>query len=159
MFAAAGKASAKKDLGLMAMTYGDVYVASVAMGARDEHTLKAFIEAEAYEGTSLIIAYAHCIAHGMDMADGLQHQKAMVDAGQWLLYRYDPRRAGKENPLQLDTKGLKGPVENFLKMENRFNQLLKGTEAEAKHLFEAAQQDVDTRWQMYSYLAALKPGT
>ena len=156
-FAAAGKPAAKKDLGLIAMTYGNVYVASVAFGAKDEHTLKSFIEAEAYNGPSLIIAYAHCIAHGLDMAEGLQHQKAMVDAGQWLLYRYNPDRAAKnENPLQLDTKGLKIPVEQFLKMENRFNQLVKGNEAEAKDLFAAAQHDVDMRWKMYSYLAAMK---
>lgn len=156
-FAAAGKPAAKKDLGLIAMSYGNVYVASIAFGAKDEHTLKSFIEAEAYEGPSLIIAYAHCIAHGIDMASGLQHQKAMVDAGQWLLYRYHPDRAAKsENPLQLDTKGLKIPVEQFLKMENRFNQLLKGNEDEAKQLFAAAQHDVDMRWKMYSYLAAMK---
>jgi len=156
-FAAAGKPAAKKDLGLMAMSYGNVYVASVAFGAKDEHTLKSFIEAEAYEGPSLIIAYAHCIAHGIDMSAGLQHQKAMVDAGQWLLYRYHPDRAAKsENPLQLDTKNLKIPVEQFLKMENRFNQLVKGNEEGAKDLFAAAQHDVDMRWRMYSYLAAMK---
>jgi pyruvate-ferredoxin/flavodoxin oxidoreductase len=157
-FAAAGKPAAKKDLGLIAMTYGNVYVASVAFGAKDEHTLRAFIEAEAYEGPSLIIAYSHCIAHGIDMTAALQHQKTMVDSGQWLLYRYNPSRAAtNENPLQLDSKGIKVPVEQFLKMENRFNQLLKGTDEEAKHLFEAAQHDVNTRWQMYSYLASMKP--
>ena len=92
-FAAAGKPAAKKDLGLMAMTYGNIYVASVAMGARDEHTLKAFIEAEKYDGPALIIAYSHCIAHGIDMSTAMQNQKAMVEAGQWLLYRYNPDRA------------------------------------------------------------------
>jgi len=156
-FAAAGKPAAKKDLGLIAMTYGNVYVASVAMGAKDEHTLKAFLEAEAYDGPSLIIAYSHCIAHGIDMATALHNQKALVDSGQWLLYRYNPERAARnENPLQLDSKGMKIPVEQFLKMENRFNQLLKGSEEEAKELFAAAQHDVDMRWKMYSYLAAMK---
>jgi pyruvate-ferredoxin/flavodoxin oxidoreductase len=155
-FAAAGKRAAKKDLGLIAMTYGNVYVASVALGAKDEHTLRSFIEAETYEGPSLIIAYSHCIAHGIDIASGLQHQKAMVDAGQWLLYRYNPDRiADNQNPLQLDTKNLKMPVEQFLRTENRFNQLLKGKPSdEITELFAAAQQDVTTRFQMYSYLAA-----
>ncbi len=157
-FAAAGKPAAKKDLGLMAMTYGNVYVANVAFGAKDEHTLRAFIEAEAYDGPSLIIAYSHCIAHGIEMETALHHQKAMVDSGQWLLYRYNPRRAANhENPLQLDSKGLKIPVEDFLRMENRFNQLLKGSDEEAKQLFAAAQHDVDMKWQMYSYLASMKP--
>jgi len=129
------------------MTYGNIYVASVAMGARDEHTLKAFIEAEAYDGPSLIIAYSHCIAHGIDIASGLQHQKAMVDAGQWLLYRYQP---GRETPLQLDTRRITTPVEQFLRTENRFNQLL------TPETIAAAQKDVDARWKMYNALAAMK---
>ncbi len=150
-FAAAGKASAKKDLGLMAMTYGNVYVASVAMGARDEHTLKAFLEAEAYDGPSLIIAYSHCIAHGYDMATALQHQKAMVDAGQWLLYRFHPDRAARgENPLQLDSRGLKAPVAGFFQSENRFRGMTPGS-------LDAAQDDVNARWRMYSYLSSM-PG-
>lgn len=89
-FAAAGKPTAKKDLGLMAMTYGNVYVAKVAMGANDQHTLRAFIEAEAYDGPSLIIAYSHCIAHGINMGKGMENQKAAVDSGYWQLYRYHP---------------------------------------------------------------------
>jgi pyruvate-ferredoxin/flavodoxin oxidoreductase len=156
-FAAAGKPAAKKDLGLMAMTYGNIYVASIAMGARDEHTLKTFLEAEAYDGPALIIAYSHCVAHGMDMATAMQHQKALVDAGQWLLYRYNPDRTERgENPLQLDSRGIKIPVEQFLRTENRFNQLLKGDTEEARELLAAAQRDVNTRWQMYSYLASMK---
>jgi pyruvate-ferredoxin/flavodoxin oxidoreductase len=154
-FAAGGKKAKKKDLGLIAMTYGHVYVASVAMGARDEHTLKAFIEAENYDGPSLIIAYSHCVAHGYDMANALQHQKAMVDSGQWLLYRYHPDRAANgENPLQLDSRGIKQPVETFLRMENRFNQLLKNDSEESREMIAEAQHDVDARWKMYSYLAA-----
>ena len=149
-FAAGGKPAGKKDLGLIAMSYRNVYVASVAMGAKDEHTLKSFIEAEAYDGPSLIIAYSQCIAHGMDMATALQHQKAMVDAGQWLLYRYHPARLAKGEPaLQLDSRGIKGPVDTFLSMENRFR-------GATKEQIDAAQYDVDTRWKMYSYLAALK---
>jgi len=150
-FAAGGKPAAKKDLGLIAMTYGNVYVASVSFGAKDEHTLRSLIEAEAYDGPSLVIAYAHCIAHGLDMSAGLQHQKAIVDAGQWLLYRYNPE---KEKPLQLDSRAPKIPVEQFLRMENRFNQLIKGNDEASKKLFADAQTDVDSRWKMYSYLAA-----
>jgi pyruvate-ferredoxin/flavodoxin oxidoreductase len=156
-FAAAGKPAAKKDLGLMAMTYGNIYVGSIAMGARDEHTLKTFLEAEAYDGPALIIAYSHCVAHGMDMATAMQHQKALVDAGQWLLYRYNPDRTARgENPLQLDSRGIKIPVEQFMKMENRFNQLLKAGGDETRDLLAAAQRDVDSRWRMYSYLASMK---
>ncbi|MDJ0715473.1 MAG: pyruvate:ferredoxin (flavodoxin) oxidoreductase [Prochloraceae cyanobacterium] len=154
-FAAGGKPAAKKDLGLMAMTYGNVYVASVAMGARDEHTLKAFLEAEAYEGPSLIIAYSHCIAHGIDMTTAMHQQKAAVDSGRWLLYRYHPERAleGK-NPLQLDMRSPRVPVEESMHAENRFKMLLRSKPEQAKHLFEEAQTDVNTRWQMYQYLAA-----
>jgi pyruvate-ferredoxin/flavodoxin oxidoreductase len=159
-FAAGGKAAAKKDLGLIAMTYGNVYVASVAMGAKDEHTLKSFIEAEAYDGPSLIIAYSHCIAHGLDMATAMQHQKALVDSGQWLLYRYNPMRIEDgQNPMQLDSRGLKLPVEQFLRMENRFNQLLKHDDEHSRELLEAAQHDVSARWQMYQYLAERKGPT
>ncbi|OLP17848.1 pyruvate:ferredoxin (flavodoxin) oxidoreductase [Leptolyngbya sp. 'hensonii'] len=153
-FAAGGKPTPKKDLGLMAMSYGNVYVASVAMGARDEHTLKAFLEAESYNGPSLIIAYSHCIAHGIDMTTGLQQQKAMVESGRWLLYRYDPRRAELgENPLLLDSRSPKLPVQDVLYRENRFKMLTLSKPEEAKHLVQLAQADVTTRWQMYQYLA------
>ena len=154
-FAAGGKPSAKKDLGLIAMTYGNVYVASVAMGARDEHTLKALLEAEAYEGPSLIIAYSHCIAHGINMTTGMQQQKAAVDSGRWLLYRYNPglKKEGK-NPLQLDTKSPKKPVSESFEAENRFKMLARSKPANAKRLQEEAQQDVNERWKMYEYMAA-----
>jgi len=156
-FAAGGKAGKKKDLGLIAMTYGHVYVASVARGARDEHTLKSFIEAEAYDGPSLIIAYSSCVAHGYDLGTSLQHQKALVESGQWLLYRYNPDRVAKgENPLSLDSRALKLPVEKFLRMENRFNQLLKNDTEESRHVIAAAQHDVDARWKMYSYLGEVR---
>ncbi len=153
-FAAAGRASTKKDLGLISMTYGSAYVASVAMGARDEQTLKAFIEAEAFDGPSIIIAYSHCIAHGIDMATGLEHQKAAVDSGHWLLYRYNPdRRKEGLNPLILDSKKPKIPVEQFLNMENRFRMLKKTHPALAAEYFTAIQQEVDERWAYYDYLA------
>jgi pyruvate-ferredoxin/flavodoxin oxidoreductase len=154
-FAAGGKPAPKKDLGLMAMTYGNVYVASVAMGARDEHTLKAFLEAESYDGPSLIICYSHCIAHGIDMTTAMHHQKELVDSGRWLLYRFDPRRAEEgENPLHLDMRSPKKPVEESMYNENRFKMLTRTKPEAAKQLAELAQQDVDTRWQMYQYLAS-----
>jgi pyruvate-ferredoxin/flavodoxin oxidoreductase len=151
-FAAGGKPARKKDLGLIAMGYGNVYVASVAMGARDEHTLKAFLEAEAYDGPSLIIAYSHCIAHGIDMTVGMQHQKAAVNSGQWLLYRYHPESSG--NPLTLDSSAPKIPVETYLRSENRFRMLEQSEPEEAKQLFAAAQDDANARRNYYLYLAA-----
>lgn len=156
-FAAGGKPVAKKDLGLMAMNYGNVYVASVAMGARDEHTLRAFLEAEAYDGPSLIIAYSHCIAHGINMSTAMQNQKAAVDSGRWLLYRYHPDRLLQGlNPIQLDSRHPRIPVENSMYMENRFKMLTKINPGRAKDLLQSAQEDVNTRWQMYQYLAARK---
>jgi pyruvate-ferredoxin/flavodoxin oxidoreductase len=154
-FAAGGKPAPKKDLGLMVMTYGNVYVASVAMGARDEHTLKAFLEAEAYEGPSLIIAYSHCIAHGINMTTAMQNQKAAVNSGQWLLYRFHPERAERgENPLQLDSRAPKIPLEKYLYLENRFKMLTKSSPTVAKQLLKEAQDDVEDRWHLYEYLAA-----
>jgi pyruvate-ferredoxin/flavodoxin oxidoreductase len=154
-FAAGGKPAPKKDLGLMAMTYGNVYVASVAMGARDEHTLKAFLEAESYNGPSLIIAYSHCIAHGIDMQKGMQQQKLAVESGRWLLYRYDPRRTEQgENPLQLDSRSPKLPIEASLYSENRFKMLTRSNPEDAKRLLKESQVEVNTRWDMYQYLAA-----
>ncbi len=156
-FAAGGKSAAKKDLGLIAMTYGNVYVASVAMGAKDEQTLKAFLEAEAYDGPSLIIAYSHCIAHGINMSTAMQNQKAVVDSGRWLLYRYHPDRIEQGlNPLQLDSRTPRIPVENSMYMENRFKMLTKINPERAKELLQESQTDVNTRWQMYQYLAARK---
>ncbi|MBD2608366.1 pyruvate:ferredoxin (flavodoxin) oxidoreductase [Scytonema hofmannii FACHB-248] len=158
-YAASGKPAPKKDLGLIAMTYGNVYVASVALGARDEHTLKAFLEAEAYEGPSLIIAYSHCIAHGINMTTAMNHQKALVESGRWLLYRYNPelQQAGK-NPLQLDMRQPKQPVEQSMYQENRFKMLTKSKPEIAKRLLEEAQAEVDARWKMYEYLAARNVG-
>ena len=156
-FAAGGKPAAKKDLGMMAMIYGNVYVASVAMGAKDEHTLRAFLEAEAYDGPSLIIAYSHCIAHGINMTTAMSHQKELVESGRWLLYRYNPElvKEGK-NPLQIDMRSPYKPVSESMDRENRFKMLTKTKPEEAKHLLQEAQLDIDTRWRMYQYLAEFK---
>lgn len=154
-FAAGGKPAAKKDLGLIAMSYGTVYVARVAMGAKDEHTLRAFIEAEAYNGPSLIIAYSHCIAHGINMTTAMKNQKAAVETGQWLLYRYHPEHAAQgKNPFSLDSRPPKLPLKEYLRMENRFKMLELSKPEVAARLFEEAQQDVHMRWAMYEYLAA-----
>uniref|UniRef100_UPI0030D799FF pyruvate:ferredoxin (flavodoxin) oxidoreductase n=2 Tax=Cyanothece sp. BG0011 TaxID=2082950 RepID=UPI0030D799FF len=154
-FASGGKPSPKKDLGLMAMTYGNVYVASVAMGAKNEHSIKAFLEAEAYEGVSLIIAYSHCIAHGINMTTAMSHQQELVESGRWLLYRYHPDLVGEgKNPLQLDMRSPKLPVERTMYQENRFKMLARSKPDAAKKLLKQAQNDVNTRWQMYQYLAA-----
>jgi pyruvate-ferredoxin/flavodoxin oxidoreductase len=152
-FAAAGKRAAKKDLGLITMSYGNVYVACVAMGAKDEHTLKAFLEAEAYDGPALIVAYSHCIAHGINMTTGMQNQKAAVQSGQWLLYRYNPALASKgENPLHIDSGPPKIPVADYLQLENRFRMLGKSKPEDAKRLAKQAQQNVDARWNLYQHL-------
>ncbi|MEI6075765.1 MAG: pyruvate:ferredoxin (flavodoxin) oxidoreductase [Verrucomicrobiota bacterium] len=155
-FAAGGKPAGKKDLGLIAMSYGNIYVASVAMGAKDEHTLKAFIEAESYPGPSLIIAYSHCIAHGiaLDQGIGARQQKLAVESGQWLLYRYDPRRAERgENPLQLDSSAAKSKVQDFMMSENRFKMLTKSKPEDAKKFFAQSQADADRRWKFYQFMS------
>jgi pyruvate-ferredoxin/flavodoxin oxidoreductase len=159
-FAASGKPAAKKDLGLIAMTYGNIYVGCVAMGAKDEHTLKTFLEAEAYDGPAIIIAYSHCIAHGINMATGLQNQKAAVNSGHWLLYRFNPDRAARgENPLQLDSQSPRIKLGEYRAMENRFKMLDKSHPEHAKALLAQAQEEVNLRWKLYQHLAArdLKP--
>jgi pyruvate-ferredoxin/flavodoxin oxidoreductase len=156
-FAAGGKPVPRKDLGMMAMSYGSVYVAQIAMGSNDLQTLKAFLEAESYPGPSLIIAYAHCIAHGIDMAKGMDNQKAAVNSGAWILYRYDPRLAAEgKNPLQLDSKPPKIPVQQWAYMETRFKMLTKSKPDEAKRLMELAQKDVEARWNFYKQLASMR---
>ena len=133
-FASGGKRAPKKDLGLMAMTYGTIYVASVAMGARDEHTLKAFLEAEAYDGPALIIAYSHCIAHGINMTTAMQNQKAAVNSGQWLLYRYNPERLRarrKSAPARFrraarESRGLLQARTTASRCSTRANRALRG---------------------------------
>ncbi len=153
-FAAAGKPMRKKDLSLMALMYGNVYVARVAMGANDAQTVRAFLEAESYDGPSIILAYSHCIEHGIDMALGAQHQKVAVDTGYWPLFRFDPRleHEGK-NPFRLDSKSPKGSVEEFTSLETRFNMLKRTHPDRVKFLMELAQDDVNERWKMYEQLS------
>jgi pyruvate-ferredoxin/flavodoxin oxidoreductase len=155
-FAAGGKPGGKKDLGLIAMSYGNIYVASIAMGAKDEHSLRAIVEAESYPGPSLIIAYSHCIAHGIavDMGVGARQQKLAVESGQWLLYRYDPRRTeAGENPLQMDSGAAKSKVQDYLLSENRFKMLTKSKPEDSKKLFAQAQADSESRWKFYQFMS------
>jgi pyruvate-ferredoxin/flavodoxin oxidoreductase len=156
-FAAKGKGMPKKDLGLIAMAYGYVYVARVAMGANDNQTLKAFLEADAYDGPSLIIAYSHCINHGIDMRKGLEQQKLGVQSGMIPLYRYNPdlALAGK-NPLTIDTKEPSIPVEDFAYNETRYRMLLQADEARAEELMREAKEDVRKRWELYQQMAAIQ---
>jgi len=140
------------------MTYGHVYVASVAMGARDEHTLRAFLEAESYPGPSLILAYSHCIAHGIDMARGMAHQQQAVESGRWLLYRHDPRRRQQGlPPLVLDSRSPSLPLAEAMASENRFRLLAYSQPERARELCREAQQELEERWQLYRRLAAPPP--
>jgi pyruvate-ferredoxin/flavodoxin oxidoreductase len=149
-FAAGGKETAKKDLALMAMTYGNAYVARVALGANDTQTLKAFLEAEAYDGPSLIIAYGPCIAHGIELANGLHQQKLAVQSGYWPLFRYNPRLAAEsKNPFQLDSRPPSIPLENYIYNESRYTMLRQNHPEVAGKLLEEAQQDVVNRWHVY----------
>ena len=153
-FAAGGKPLAKKDLGLIAMQYGTVYVAGVAMGANDMQTIRAFIEAEAYDGPSLIIAYSHCIAHGINMTTGMTNQKAAVECGHWPLYRYNPMlaREGK-NPLRLDSKAPKIKFADYAYTEARYKMLTKSNPAEAERLMVLAEEDARRRYRTFEELA------
>jgi pyruvate/2-oxoacid:ferredoxin oxidoreductase beta subunit/pyruvate/2-oxoacid:ferredoxin oxidoreductase alpha subunit/Pyruvate/2-oxoacid:ferredoxin oxidoreductase delta subunit len=153
-FAAGGKATGKKDLGLQATTYGNVYVAQVALGANDTHTVKAFLEAEAHQGPSLIIAYSQCIAHGIDMAQGMNQQKLAVESGYWPLYRYNPARAGAgQNPFQLDSAAPKVPLQDYIYNEARYRMLVQSDPDTAKLLLARAQAAVNERFQHYKRLA------
>jgi pyruvate-ferredoxin/flavodoxin oxidoreductase len=149
-FASAGKRTRKKDLGLIAMGYGDVYVAQVALGGDNAQTVRALWEAEHYPGPALVIAYAHCIEHGIDMGEGMLHQKDAVDTGYWPLYRYDPRNA---KPLRLDSKR-KRPVGDFLAEENRFASLQRSSPQTAAELDELEQHDIDGRWARLELMLA-----
>jgi pyruvate-ferredoxin/flavodoxin oxidoreductase len=155
-FATGGKQTRKKDLAMEAISYGSVYVARVAMGGSDTHTVKAFREAEAYPGPSLIIAYSHCIAHGYDMAFGLQQQKSAVLSGYWPLLRYNPalREQGK-NPFQLDSKAPSIPLQEYMYQEARFSMLVRSHPREARELLRMAQDDVERQWRVYESRAAM----
>jgi len=154
-FAAGGKPTIKKDLGMTAMRYGNVYIAQIAMGASDTQTVKAFLEAEAHPGPSLIIAYSQCIAHGIDMAKGMTQQKLAVESGHWPLYRYNPALESEgKNPFQLDSRDPKVPLQDYIYTEGRYRMLQRSDPEAAKILLELAQQAVNHRWAQYKKLAA-----
>ncbi len=155
-FAAGGKGTAKKDLGLEAMSYGDVYVAHVALGASDIQTVKAFMEAEAWPGVSLIIAYSTCIAHGFDMSESMTHQKAAVHSGHWPLYRYQPGSGEATQPFQLDSAAPDVPYADFASSEPRFSMLRRSDPERAEQLMVRAQSDVSARWHHYEQLAGVE---
>ncbi|HEX4747132.1 MAG TPA: pyruvate:ferredoxin (flavodoxin) oxidoreductase [Gaiellaceae bacterium] len=156
-FAAGGKRTRKKDLGMIASAYGDVYVAQIAMGADNAQTVKALAEADAYPGPSLVIAYSHCIAHGIEMKKGMEQHKLAVDTGYWPLYRYDPRHGhAGEHPFHLDSRPPKLPLSEFTSREARFAMLARSRPADAKELAELAQHDVDERWHVYEQLAEIE---
>jgi len=155
-FAMGGKALGKKDLGLIAMSYGNVYVAHIAMGFNDQQTLRAIIEAEAYDGPSLIIAYSHCIAHGYDMAKGLEQQKLAVQSGHWPMYRYDPRLAQEgKNPLIIESKEPSIPLSQYAYNETRYKMLTQIDEGRAEELMKEAQHDAKSRWTLYQQMASM----
>jgi pyruvate-ferredoxin/flavodoxin oxidoreductase len=159
-FAASGKPLKRKDLGRLAMSYGNVYVAQIAMGSSDAQTVKAIIEAEAYDGPSIIIAYSHCIAHGINMQHGLDQQKLAVESGYWPLYRYHPDLIAEgKNPFTLDSKAPKIPLRNFAYNETRYKMLTKTHPEVAKRLIELAQEDVNEKWDYYSGLAKTNGST
>ena len=154
-FAAAGKESAKKDLGAVARSYGNVYVAQISMGANDTQATKALLEAEAYPGTSLVIAYSTCIAHGIDMAKSMTHQKDAVRSGYWPLYRFHPSPAESGQPFQLDSKAPSIPLADFIATEARYATLARTHPHQAARLAALAQADVTERWRYYEQLAGV----
>lgn len=156
-FAAGGKLMPKKDMGLLAMTYGNIYVAKVALGANASQTVKAFVEAEAYPGPSLIIAYSHCIAHGIDMTTGYQEQKKAVACGHWPLYRFNPLllKEGK-NPLQLDSGAPTMGVEEYIYGENRYQSLCKARPEAAADLLKLAKSDAAQRYLLMEQLSKMQ---
>jgi pyruvate-ferredoxin/flavodoxin oxidoreductase len=156
-FAAAGKPIGKKDLGMIAMAYGNVYVAQVAMGANPVQTVRTFQEAASWPGPSLIIAYSHCIAHGIDMTTGFSHQRDAVKSGYLTLYHYDPRlgMGGADQPLKLDSRKPTQPLEQFVMKEGRYAMLAQSDPARSKLLMKAAQHDADARWQLYEQIAGV----
>jgi pyruvate-ferredoxin/flavodoxin oxidoreductase len=156
-FAAAGKRTRKKDLGQIAAQYGDVYVAQIAVGADNPQTVKALAEADAYGGPSLVLAYSHCIAHGIDIAKGMQQQQLAVDTGYWPLYRYDPRHVGAgEHPLRLDSRRPKLPLTAFTEREARFTMLKRSKPEEAGRFEVQMQRDIDERRLVYEQLAEVE---
>lgn len=157
-FASGGKPTGKKDLGMMAVGYGNVYVAQIAMGASDRQTVQAILEAESYEGPSLIIAYSHCIAHGINMQKGMDQQRLATESGYWPLYRFDPRLADAgKNPFQLDSRAPKIPLQEYAYNENRYRMLAQTNPGEAEKLLRLAQEAVHNRWRKYEALSKDEP--
>ncbi len=155
-FAAQGKAIGKKDLGMVAVEYGNVYVAQVAMGADPLQTIRAFHEADSHTGPSLIIAYSHCIAHGIEMSTAMSHQKEAAASGYWPLYRYDPRPAREgTHPFQLDSHRPNIPFKDFAMKEARYAILTRSNPERAEQLLRLAQRDIDERWQFYEQMAGI----
>ncbi|MDR3322437.1 MAG: pyruvate:ferredoxin (flavodoxin) oxidoreductase, partial [Synergistaceae bacterium] len=155
-FAAGGKRQGKKDLALMAMAYGSVYVGRVAIGANDAHTIKTFLEAEAYEGPSLIIAYSHCIAHGIEMHKGLEQQKKAVESGHWILMRYNPDLAAEgKNPLSIDNKAPTLPLSDYIYQEVRYKALKTADPTTAAELLAEEEKELKLKWRYYQHLATM----
>jgi pyruvate-ferredoxin/flavodoxin oxidoreductase len=155
-FAAAGKPIGKKDLGMISMTYGSIYVARIAMGANPSQAVRAFNEAESYDGPSLIIANSHCQLQDINMTEGMNYQKMSVDSGAWVLFRYDPRLKDEgKNPLQLDSKEPTLPLEDYMYSEGRFRRLQRSNPERAAMLLDLAKKDVAERFKMYQQWAAL----
>ena len=154
-FAAAGKQGNKKDIALQAISYGNVYVARIAIGANPQQALLAFREAEAYDGPSMILAYSHCIAHGINMQRGLDQQHLAVECGHWPLFRYNPViREANENPFVLDSGRPKIPLKKYAYNEVRYKVLAYTNPKEAEHLMELGQQAINQRWSVYEEMAA-----
>jgi pyruvate-ferredoxin/flavodoxin oxidoreductase len=156
-FAANGKSVRKKDLGMLAVSYGNVYVAQIALGANPNQTLRAFLEAESYPGPSLILAYSQCIAHGINMTTGMTHQKTIVQSGFWPLYRYDPRLAhAGERPFHLDSRKPTIPFAELAQQEARFAMVARSDPANAARLAALAQKDIDDQWHYYEQMAGVE---
>jgi pyruvate-ferredoxin/flavodoxin oxidoreductase len=155
-FASSGKPTAKKDLGAIARAYGDVYVAQVALGANEMQTVRALLEAQAWHGPSLVVAYSTCIAHGIEMSTSMTHQKSAVASGYWPLYRYHPSPAPGARPFQLDAKPPTQRLTDFALSETRFSMLARSEPERARHLLALAQADIDERWHYYEQLAGVE---
>jgi pyruvate-ferredoxin/flavodoxin oxidoreductase len=153
-FAAAGKSTGKKDLGAIARAYGNVYVAQISMGANELQTTKALVEADAWPGPSLVIAYSTCIAHGIDMSKSMSHQKDAVKSGYWPLYRFQPTETAGQ-PFKLDSKAPSMSVRDFVAGETRFAILERSNPARAHEMSNLLQADIDERWRYYDQLAAI----
>ncbi|MDQ1483719.1 MAG: pyruvate-ferredoxin/flavodoxin oxidoreductase [Actinomycetota bacterium] len=155
-FAASGKSTAKKDLGAIAQVYGDVYVAQIAIGANEQQTVRAMLEAQAHPGVSVVIAYSTCIAHGVEMSTSMTHQKTAVASGYWPLYRFRPSEDAEAHPFKLDSKKPTVPIRDFVLSESRFSMLARSDKERSEHLLTLAQSDADERWRLYSQMAGME---